>query len=108
MRIPAGRSLGRTLVGAALASAIAAPCFAQGLFDDNEARRRVEALRQQVTENQHLTEERLSRIEGAVSSATDRSAVIELASQIDALRQDIARTRGQIEVMTNQVETADM
>jgi tol-pal system protein YbgF len=103
MRLPAGR----LLVGAALACTVAAPCFAQGLFDDNEARRRVEAVRQQVTENQRLTEERLARIEAAVSSATDRGAVLELSSQIDALRQELARMRGQIEVMANQVDTAD-
>jgi tol-pal system protein YbgF len=85
----------------------AGPCFAQGLFDDNEARRRVEALRQQLQENQRITDERLSKMETAVSGATDRSAVLELASQIEALRADIARMRGQLEVATNQIETAD-
>jgi tol-pal system protein YbgF len=85
----------------------AGPVFAQGLFDDNEARRRVEALRQQLQENQRITDERLSKMETAVSGATDRSAVLELASQIEALRADIARMRGQLEVATNQIETAD-
>jgi len=33
----------RFLAAAVLTFATAAPCFAQGLFDDNEARRRVEA-----------------------------------------------------------------
>ena len=97
----------RRLAGAILAFAIAAPCFAQGLFDDNEARRRVEQLRQQLTENQRIVEERLSKMEGALSGATDRSAVLELANQIEALRSDIARMRGQLEVVSNQVEMAD-
>jgi tol-pal system protein YbgF len=97
----------RVLAGAILALAVSAPCFGQGLFDDNEARRRVEALRQQVVENQRIIDERLSKMETAISGATDRSAVIQLSSQIEALRGDIARMRGQLEVVSNQVETAD-
>ncbi len=97
----------RVLVGAVLAWAVAVACFAQGLFDDNEARRRIEAVRQQLTESQRLNEERIAKIEAAVSGATDRSAVIELSSQIDALRQDIARMRGQLEVVAHQVDMAD-
>jgi tol-pal system protein YbgF len=97
----------RILVGAALALAAAAPCFAQGIFDDNEARRRVEALRQQVVENQRLLDERITKMEGALAGATDRSAVLQLSSQIEALRGDIARMRGQLEVISNQVDTAE-
>jgi tol-pal system protein YbgF len=92
----------------ALAACLAAlPAPAQGLFDDNEARRRIEALRQQVSENQRLVEERLAKIESAVGSATDRSAVLELAGQIEALRTEVARMRGQIEVATHQVEMTE-
>jgi tol-pal system protein YbgF len=97
----------RRAAAAVLALLAAAPALAQGLFDDNEARRRVEALRQQVSENQRLVDERLAKIEGAVGQVTDRSAVLELASQIEALRNDISRMRGQLEVATHQVEMAD-
>jgi tol-pal system protein YbgF len=97
----------RFLGGALLALAIAAPSFAQGLFDDNEARRRIEVLRQQVTENQRLVDERLARIETSVSDVSDRRAVLELATQIEALRGEMARMRGQIEVVGHQVETWD-
>jgi tol-pal system protein YbgF len=89
---------------AALGMAAALPAFAQGLFDDTEARRRIDALRQQVDANQRTIDERLGRIE---SAATDRGAILEVASQIDALRTDIARMRGQLEVLTNQAESAD-
>jgi tol-pal system protein YbgF len=92
---------------AAAACLAAAPAIAQGLFDDNEARRRIEALRQQVSESQRLVDERLAKIEAAVGSATDRSAVIELAGQIEQLRGEIARMRGQLEVATHQVEMTD-
>jgi tol-pal system protein YbgF len=85
----------------------ASPTLAQGLFDDNEARRRIEALRQQLSENQRLVDERLAKIESAVGASTDRSAVLELAGQIESLRGEIARMRGQIEVATHQVEMSD-
>jgi len=85
----------------------AVPCFAQGLFDDNEARRRVEALRQQLLEQNRLMEERMTKMETAVAGASDRSAMLDIASQIEALRGDIAKMRGQLEVATNQIEVAD-
>jgi tol-pal system protein YbgF len=97
----------RLLTAAVLTLAAAGPSVAQGLFDDNEARRRVEALRQQVVENQRVLDERLSKMETAVAGATDRSAMLQLSSQIEAMRGDIARMRGQLEVATNQIETAE-
>jgi tol-pal system protein YbgF len=97
----------RSLAGALLAFAIAAPAFAQGLFDDNEARRRVEALRQQITENQRIIDERLNKMESTVASVSDRGAILELANQIEALRGDMARMRGQLEVVGNQVENTE-
>jgi tol-pal system protein YbgF len=95
-------TLARAFVAIALAAA-AAPSFAQ-LFDDNEARRRIEALRQSIETSQRAMEERLTKIEGA---ATDRSALLELSSQLQGLRDDMARMRGQVEVLTNTMETAD-
>jgi tol-pal system protein YbgF len=101
------------LVSAAisLASVLAAPVAAQGLFDDREARRRIDLMRQEIQDNQRKTDERLGSVEAAISAAasaaSDRSALLDLASQIESLRNDLARMRGQIEVIGNQVETAD-
>jgi tol-pal system protein YbgF len=97
----------RWLAGAALAFAVAAPCFAQGLFDDNEARRRVELLRQQVEAYKKATEERLVKAEATAQSAADRSALLDLSSQIETLRGEIAKMRGQLEVIANQADTAE-
>lgn len=94
----------RFVFAGALVLAAVSPGLAQGLFDDSEARRRIDTLRQQVDANQRTLEERLSKIE---SAATDRGAILELASQLEAIRNDIARMRGQLEVLTNQAETAD-
>lgn len=100
----------RAFVLAVLASALAAsaaPAAAQGLFDDGEARRRIEILRGQLNDHTRSMEERLAKIESAVSGATDRSAILELASQIESMRGEIARMRGQVEVLANQAEMAE-
>jgi tol-pal system protein YbgF len=73
-----------------------------GLFDDDEARKDIAALRGQIGTNQKAAEERLARIETLVQ---DRA--IELAKLIDELKQDMARMRGQLEVQANQIETLD-
>ena len=83
-----------------LAWGIALPALAQGIFDDNEARRRIERLRQEH-------DERLGKIEAQVQGATDRSAVLELASQIETLRGEIQRMRGQLEVIGHATDTAE-
>ena len=86
--------------------ALAWPTAAQGLFDDNEARRRIEALRQQVQSLEAALNERVAKAEAAASSASDRGAILELAAQIETMRGEIARLRGQVEVIGNQVDTA--
>jgi tol-pal system protein YbgF len=79
---------------------------AQLFGGDEEARRRVETLRQQMESNQRALEERMAKIESSVGAAADRGAILDLAGQLDSLRNDMARLRGQIEVLTNQIETA--
>jgi tol-pal system protein YbgF len=83
---------------------LAAPASAQGLFDDAEARRRIEVLRQLIDANQRALDERFAKIE---SAATDRGAILELSGQINAMRDDLARMRGQVEVLAHQAELAE-
>ena len=104
-RIPAGmcRPLRAALALLCLASTFALPVRAQ-LFDDNEARRRIESLRSQVEIGQRAVDDRLGKLESAVQ---DKRALLDLASLIDALRQDMAKLRGQVEVLLNQTETLE-
>jgi tol-pal system protein YbgF len=74
------------------------------LFTDTETRRRVDDLRQEIQANQQRIDARLATIE---ASAVERRAILDLAGQIEALRADIARSRGQIEVILNQLENSD-
>src|SRR5919106_1228049 len=89
-----------------LAVSAAGPSFAQGLFDDNEARRRIDLLRRQVEESRQALEERLSRVEGVTERGADRSALVDFAGQLESLRSEIASIRGQLEVLSHQSETA--
>src|SRR5260221_9700561 len=86
------------LLGCAVAAALtASTAAAQGLFDDNEARRRVDLLRQEVTENQRQVTEQLKKLDAAVSAASDRSALIQLSTQVENLSNEMGAVRGQPE-----------
>jgi tol-pal system protein YbgF len=81
----------------ALALAAALPSRA-GLFDDDEARRRIEGLRQELSQQGKDNEARIARLEESIRNI----GVIELVRQIDALNAEIARLRGQLEVVGNE------
>lgn len=89
-------------IGVFAMSVFAPPAHA--LFDDDEARRRIDNLKSQVEISQRAVDERLGKLEAAVQ---DRRALLELSALIDALRQDISRLRGQVEVVVNQNETLE-
>ena len=99
------------LAGFVLSCDIAVPAAVQGLFDDNEARRRIEVLRQQLEQHRQDTAARLEKAEAAAREAgeraADRNAILDLAQQIESLRTEIARMRGQLEVLNHQAETAE-
>src|SRR5262245_1183864 len=85
---------------AALLFAFALPAGAQGFFDDNVARARIEEIKRQIDATTKDVNERLTRLE-------DRRGLVELSAQLEALRNDIARVRGQVELLQNQLDTAD-
>ncbi|HSD37063.1 MAG TPA: tol-pal system protein YbgF [Rhodocyclaceae bacterium] len=64
-----------------------------GLFDDDEARRRLEQVRVEM-------DARIEKLEGA------SRAQLQLVNQIEALRAEIAKLRGQLEVATNDLDQA--
>ncbi|TAK45991.1 MAG: tol-pal system protein YbgF [Betaproteobacteria bacterium] len=84
----------------ALFALLAWSAAAQALFDDDEARRRIEDLRRQVQATEQAIVDRLAKVE-------DRGALVDLAGQIEGLRGELARMRGQLEVVQNQLDNAD-
>src|ERR1700746_1485713 len=81
-----------------LALALAALPARGALFDDDEARKRIEAVRQRVDQ----IEQRLAAIEGTLKS----QGLVDLLRDVEQLKQDIAALRGQQEVLTYELEQA--
>ena len=63
-----------------------------GLFDDDEARRAILDIRT-----------RLDGLRRDVDSKADKNSLLDVASQNEQLRQEVAKLRGQIEVLTNEL-----
>ena len=79
---------------AALLLAAALPLSARaGMFDDDEARHRIEQLRVEVTDL------------GKRADTVSRNQ-IDFANQVETIKTDIAKLRGQIEVLTYELEAA--
>lgn len=77
---------------------------AAGLFSDDEAHKRIEALQQ---ENQQL-QQKLKTLDERVSKldATLRSqGLLDLLQSVEAMKNDMAKLRGQIEVNTYNIDT---
>lgn len=87
----------KSALGAALVAAFScAPMMAHAaLFDDTEARKAILDLRTQM-----------QSLQQTMGDKADKSSTLTLADQNDQLRQEIARLRGQIEVLTNQLSEA--
>ena len=71
-----------------------------GLFDDEEARQRIAELQKTVAAQ-------LRRLEAVELAERDRRALLDLAGQIEQLRGDLAKMRGQLELLANQADNAD-
>jgi tol-pal system protein YbgF len=87
-------------VAFAVVLALAAASARAGMFDDEEARRQIANLQRVVDAQQ-------KRLEAVEAEARDRRGLLELASQIEQMRGELAKIRGQLEVLANQADNAD-
>ncbi len=71
-----------------------------GMFDDEEARKQILQLRSQVSETQRAIDQRVAELE---AQSRNRS-IIDLFNQVETLKTEFARLRGQIEVLQNEME----
>ncbi len=95
------RALSAITLGVIAALSIATPVHA-GLFDDEEARQQIIVLRGQLGEVQRALDARLLELE---AQARNRS-IIDLFNQVETLRAEFARLRGQLELVQNELEVA--
>ncbi len=79
----------------ALAAHLAQPARA-GILEDDEARKAILDLRQKVEQIQQ-------ELRQQIAEKTDKSSTLDLVGQNEQLRQEIAKLRGQVEVLTNEV-----
>jgi tol-pal system protein YbgF len=93
-------SLQRTL--AAIALALLATTAHAALFDDDEARKRIADTNVRLGQIQAQLEGRLAQLEEQLKSG----GLVDLANQIDFVRGDLAKLRGQIEVLTHELGEA--
>lgn len=92
------------LVGMMLCAFIAAtshPAQA-GVFDDDEARKRITATNVRIDQLQKDLDERVATLERQLKSG----ALVDLANNVEGLKSDVAKIRGQIEVLTYELEQA--
>jgi tol-pal system protein YbgF len=99
---PSARANARAIVvGFALLALVAGSANA-ALFPDDEARQRIDETNQQLTDLQQRIDSRLSAIEQQLKGG----GLADLANQMQLLQADIAKLRGQIEVITYELDQA--
>jgi tol-pal system protein YbgF len=95
-------------VAAALLIAWSGAALAQLFGGDDQARRRIEEVRTETLLQLQQIEQRLGeRMKALEASSVERRAILDLASQLETLRAELAKSRGQIEVLIHQMEVAE-
>jgi tol-pal system protein YbgF len=96
------RTFAPALLALALFAQLAASPARGALFDDEEARRRIESLRARVEQLEATLQERVRGLEDAIKSQGLR----DLLGDIEQIKNDVAKLRGQNEVLTYELEQA--
>ena len=86
----------RHVAMAVLAAVVVALPARAALFDDDEARKRIDATNQRLAQVQKQLDDRIAALEAQLKS----QGLVELFTQVEQLKSDVARLRGQVEVLT--------
>jgi len=93
---------------AALVIAWTGAAHAQLFGGDTQARQRIEGVRTDVLLQLQQMEQKLGeRMKSLEATSVERRAILDLAGQLEAMRSELARSRGQIEVLVHQMELAE-
>ena len=94
-RLPGARAV-------ALALLVAAGAAHAALFDDEEARKRIAETNVRLTQVQKQLEDRIAALEQQLKA----QGLVEMFGAVEQLKADLARMRGQIEVLTHELAEA--
>ncbi len=94
------RIVTRFAAWAFLAASLVALSARAALFDDDEARKRIDQTNQRLNQIQRTLEERMTALESQLKS----QGLVELFGQLEQIKADVARLRGQVEVLTYEQE----
>ena len=98
MQTSLGARSGSFAAAIMLALTLATPPARAALFDDEEARKRIDALRARVDQVEQQLSQRLERLE------SKDAALVDMFRDVEQIKADIARLRGQYEVLTYELE----
>ena len=96
-----GRARGATLA-LALALVLGAGASRAALFDDDEARKRIADTNLRLTQVQRQLEDRIAALEQQLKA----QGLVEMLGAVEQIRADIARLRGQLEVLSFELAEA--
>ena len=98
----------KALSAAALAALfLLAPLQARSaIFEDTDARREILKLRRQLDDLGARLDSKLEPLAKRVDDKADTKAIIDVATEIEKLRSEMATLRGQIEVLGNELSNA--
>ncbi len=91
--VPAFRAL-------ALGIALVGPASA-GILEDDEARKAILDLRKEVRDGREVTNREIRDVNARLDTA--QRSQLELVNTIERLREEVAKLRGQVEVLTNEL-----
>ena len=89
-------------VVAAIAFALCSQAAHAALFDDEEARKRIADTNTRLTQVQKQLDDRIAALDQQIKS----QGLVDLFNSVEQIKGDIARLRGQVEVLTYELEQA--
>ncbi len=92
-------SFAKYSIAASLALALLPSIASAGLFDDDEARRAILDVRTKIDEVN-------VRLDAKIDTKADKSSALDLSNQNEQLRAEVAKLRGQLEVLANDLANA--
>lgn len=109
--IPDMKRLSQVASAAVMAALFAGlPMQAHALFEDTDARREILKMRKQIEElNAKLdasVTSKLAPLNTRVDDKADKKSIVDLIGEIEKLRTEVASLRGQVEVISNEINNS--